>query len=355
MKKPVRVLVVDDSALMRQMLTEMLSSDPDIEVIDTASDPYDAREKIKQLNPDVITLDVEMPRMDGIRFLEKIMTLRPMPVVMVSSLTTEGAQITLQALELGAVDAVAKPSGHDGLDELRDEVVAKVKAAAVARLQPRRAGTPAFKAPIDYRSCGRTVVAIGASTGGVEALSMVLAAMPAGAPPILITQHMPPRFVPFFAQRLNTACAVTVRQAEDGDHLLPGHVYIAPGNTHLRIARSGTRFRCLVSGRERVSGHCPSVDVLFQSFADQVGADAVGVILTGMGGDGAEGLLAIRKNGGHTIGQDQGSSLIYGMPRVAFEQGAVEIQLPLARIAERVLALCGQRALEVKSWRGPQH
>jgi two-component system chemotaxis response regulator CheB len=340
-KRPIRVLIVDDSALMRQMLTEILSSDAGIEVIDTASDPYIAREKIKALNPDVVTLDIEMPRMNGISFLEKIMTLRPMPVVMISSLTTEGADISLRALELGAVDVIAKPgTAQHRIREHREEIVAKVKAAAGARLRPLAglsAAAPAAAA--DYRS-GDRLVAIGASTGGVEALGGVLAMMPPGAPPILIVQHMPARFVPSFAGRLNGTCAITVCEAQDGERIKPGHAYIAPGDVHLRLARSGRGFRCALHGSERVSGHCPSADVLFQSFAAEAGPRAVGVILTGMGADGADGLLAMRRAGARTIGQDQGSSLIYGMPRVAFEAGAVELQLPLGRIAGKILALC---------------
>jgi two-component system, chemotaxis family, protein-glutamate methylesterase/glutaminase len=347
----IRVLIVDDSALMRQMLTEILSSDPEIEVIDTASDPFIAREKIKTLNPDVVTLDVEMPRMDGLSFLEKIMTLRPMPVIMISSLTTEGADISLRALEIGAVDVIAKPTtAQHRFREHSEEIVAKVKAAAGARLRPLAGDRPSgpTEAQSHYRPNGR-LVAIGASTGGVEALTAVLKALPGGAPPILIAQHMPARFVPSFAARLNGNCAVTVSEAQDGERIRPGHVYIAPGGVHLRVARSGTGFRCELAGHERVSGHCPSVDVLFNSFAEHVGGRSVGVILTGMGSDGADGLLAMRRVGARTIGQDQGSSLIYGMPRVAFEAGAVETQLPLGRVAAQILTLCSQNVSEASA------
>jgi two-component system, chemotaxis family, protein-glutamate methylesterase/glutaminase len=345
-KPKLRVLIVDDSALMRKILTEILSSDPGLEVIDTASDPLVAREKIKLLNPDVITLDIEMPRMDGISFLEKIMTLRPMPVVMISSLTTEGADVSLRALELGAVDVIAKPtSGQHRFREQADEIIAKVKAAAGARIRSR-ANRPApaqRPALANFRGNGR-LVAIGSSTGGVEALSEVLTHLPTGSPPILIAQHMPARFVPSFAARLDATCAITVSEARDGEPIRPGHAYIAPGGVHLAIARSGTGYRCKLGGSERVSGHCPSVDVLFESFADQVGASAVGVILTGMGADGAQGLLAMRKAGARTLGQDQNTSLIYGMPRMAHECGAVETQLPLSRVAEQILHLCSHEA-----------
>lgn len=341
-RKAIRAIVVDDSALMRTLLAEILASDPEIEVAGTAEDPYDAREKIKRLNPDVITLDVEMPRMHGLDFLEKIMTLRPMPVVMVSSLTTEGAEVTLRALELGAVDFVGKPTGiGEDVGQKRDEIVAKVKAAARARVRSaaeRRAATAAGDA--GYRTGGK-IVAIGASTGGVEALSQVLAAMPATAPPILITQHMPERFVPSFAARLDGTCAMTVSVAEDGQPLRPGHAYLAPGDIHLQLAgKSPGSYRCQLLGTERVSGHCPSVDILFQSVARHAGANAVGVILTGMGGDGAMGLLQMRRQGARTIGQDEATALIYGMPRVALESGAVEEQVPLGRIAGRILGLC---------------
>ena len=341
MQKKLRVLIVDDSPLMRQILTEMLSSDPDIVVAGTATDPFDAREKIKLLNPDVITLDIEMPNMHGIDFLEKIMTLRPMPVVMISSLTTEGAEESLRALELGAVDFIAKPTDwQDGLEEKREEIVAKVKAAGHARLRPRSTRPVRGEARQTGYRCGDRIVAVGASTGGVEALGQLLGAMPAGGPPILVTQHMPERFVPVFARRLDKVCEITISEARHGELIEAGHAYIAPGNMHLRLAKSGSGYKCRLDAGERVSGHCPSVDVLFQSVADAAGAAAVGVILTGMGRDGAAGLLAMRQAGARTIGQDDTTSLIYGMPRVAFEAGAVEEQLPLGRIAARVLALC---------------
>jgi two-component system chemotaxis response regulator CheB len=328
---------------MRGILTEILSSDPDIEVIGTAEDPHDARQKIKLLNPDVVTLDIEMPHMHGIDFLEKIMTLRPMPVVMISSLTTEGADESLRALELGAVDFIAKPMDwHVGIAEKREEIISKVKAAGGARLRPSSSRQVRREPRPSAYQCGGRVVAVGASTGGVEALGRLLSALPAGSPPILVAQHMPERFVPVFANRLDGNCEISVSEARDGQKLQPGHAYIAPGDRHLRLAKSGTSYVCRLGGNERVSGHCPSVDVLFHSVAEQAGAGAVGVILTGMGRDGASGLLAMRQAGAHTIGQDATSSLIYGMPRVAFESGAVEEQLPLGEIAARVLDLCAR-------------
>jgi two-component system chemotaxis response regulator CheB len=341
----VRVLIVDDSALMREMIGSILSSDPDIEVVGAVCDPLAARQKIKQLNPDVLTLDIEMPRMDGITFLDKIMTLRPMPVVMVSSLTQEGAEATLRALEAGAVDFVAKPAVNlqAGLQEKRDEIIAKVKAAARARVQrrtpPPEGGAPALRRAANYSSTEK-IVAIGASTGGVEAINHILKAMPADSPAILVTLHMPENFTASFARRLNEACAIHVAEASDGERVLPGHAYIAPGHTHLRLGRSGANYICVVRGKERVSGHCPSVDVLFHSAAEAAGKNAIGVILTGMGKDGAEGLLALRRNGASTFGQDEQSCVVYGMPKVAFERGAVEAEVPLSQMGEEILSRC---------------
>jgi two-component system chemotaxis response regulator CheB len=351
----VRVLIVDDSALMREMLGAILSSDPDIEVIGAVCDPYAARQKIKELNPDVLTLDIEMPRMDGLTFLDKIMTLRPMPVVMVSSLTQEGAEATLRALEGGAVDFVAKPAINlqSGLQEKQDEIIAKVKAAARARVQRRQQAQGEDAAPIrraiNYSSTEK-IVAIGASTGGVEAVSRILQAMPADSPATLVTVHMPENFTASFARRLNSSCAMNVAEASDGKRVLPGHAYIAPGSSHLRLGRSGANYVCVVRGTERVSGHCPSVDVLFHSTAEAAGKNAIGVILTGMGKDGADGLLALRRTGAATFGQDEQSCVVYGMPRVAFERGAVEAELPLSRMAQEILNRCtsgGARTIRI--------
>ena len=343
MGKPVRVLIVDDSALIRQLLTTLLSSDPGIEVVGTADDPYAARERIKALNPDVITLDVEMPHMDGITFLRKIMTLRPMPVIMVSTLTQAGADVTLEALEIGAVDFISKPSADaaHAMPALASELQAKIKAAARTRMSARAAMTaPAVrKVARSVRHTGK-IVAIGASTGGVEALKTVLMDLPSDCPPIVITQHMPPRFTAAFAQRLDRECPMAVSEAADGDVLEQGHVYIAPGSHHLQVVKSGTGYRCALDEGPPMSGHRPSVDVLFRSVARVVGRSAIGVILTGMGKDGADGLLELRKAGGLTIGQDEASSLIYGMPQVAFDRGAVMRQCSLNQVADAILDAC---------------
>jgi two-component system chemotaxis response regulator CheB len=337
---PVRVLIVDDSALMRQLIMTVLSEDPEIEVVGTASDPFVARDRIKELNPDVITLDVEMPRMDGVTFLRRIMSLRPVPVVMISTLTQAGADITLEALEIGAVDFVAKPTVNvaHAMADLAAEIQTKVKIAAMARLRlPRRGAalTPPTKKRT-YVSTGK-IVAIGASTGGVEALKALLMDLPADGPPVLIAQHMPERFTAAFARRLNNECPMTVMEAPNNERIKPGHVYIAPGSHHLELARDGNHLVCSLNDGPRVSGHRPSVDVLLQSAARVAGPRTVGVILTGMGKDGAEGLLALRHAHGITLGQDEASSLVYGMPRVAFERGAVMRQYPLAEMADAIL------------------
>jgi two-component system, chemotaxis family, protein-glutamate methylesterase/glutaminase len=338
---PVRVLVVDDSAVMRQLLSGLLSADPDIEVVGTAADPHIARERIKALNPDVVTLDIEMPHMDGLTFLRKIMTLRPMPVVMISTLTQRGAESTLEALEIGAVDFIAKPTTDvaNGLADLAVELRRKVKAAADVRVGTRRVAVVAPARPRPRR-LSRKIVFVGASTGGVEALKAVLMGLPADCPPTLITQHMPPRFTAGFAERLNRQCPMTVSEAVDDQTVEAGHVYIAPGSHHLEIARSGDRYFCRLSDGPPLSGHRPSVDVLFQSAARLVGKSAVGAILTGMGKDGAEGLLALRAAGAMTLGQDEQSSLIYGMPRAAFERGAVMHQCSLSQMADAILDAC---------------
>jgi len=338
----IRVLIVDDSALMRQMLSSLLASDPAIEVVGTAPDPLVAREKIKALNPDVMTLDVEMPGMDGLAFLERLMTLRPMPVVMVSSLTAQGAAVTLRALELGAIDVVCKPTDPGGLAARRGELIEKIKAAAVARLRPRgESGGRPNRLPVTqiYRSSEK-LVAIGASTGGVEALREIVVVMPADAPPIVIAQHIPPRFSASFAERLNGLAAVRVKEAGDGERILAGHVYIAPGDRHLRVRRSGAALVTQLEDGPLVSGHKPSVDALFHSVATACGSKAVGVILTGMGRDGADGLLAMRQAGADTLGEDESSCVVYGMPKAARDNGASKRELPLGKIAEEMLRLC---------------
>jgi two-component system chemotaxis response regulator CheB len=339
MSPPVTVLVVDDSPTMRGLISAALRRDPDIEVVGTAADPLEAREAIKRLNPDVITLDVEMPNMNGLEFLEKIMRLRPMPVVMVSTLTQAGAEVTVAARELGAVDAVGKPGAGVPAAVAVAELAAKVKMAAQSRVRAR-GDTPAA-APVDegYHPDPAHVLAIGASTGGVEALLTILTGFPAACPATVITQHMPASFTRSFAARLDKVCAPTVTEAEDGAPVLPGHVYVAPGgDTHLEVSAGATP-RCRLTRTETVNGHRPSVDVLFESVA-RLNRPMTGAILTGMGRDGAKGLLAMRQAGARTLGQDEASCVVYGMPKAAFELGAVERQLPLHRLRHAILDAC---------------
>ncbi len=347
--KPITVLIVDDSALIRQMFSEMLSSEPDITVIDTASDPYDAREKIKRLNPDVLTLDIEMPKMDGLSFLEKIMTLRPMPVIMASTLTQKGGEATIRALELGAFDYVSKPiSNHtrDTIGALREELVAKVRGAAKSNMAHRSAGRQMASAPIvvPFHPPGgksRHIIAMGSSTGGVEALREIFLRLPANCPPIVVTQHMPETFTKSFAARLDSLSKVTVSEARNHDRLKEGHAYIAPGGSaHLKVLKIGMDFVCKLEETPPVSSHRPSVDVLFHSVAETVGARAVGVILTGMGKDGADGMKAMRDKGAYNIGQNQATCVVYGMPQMAAKAGATHVELPLADIPAAMLRHC---------------
>jgi two-component system chemotaxis response regulator CheB len=339
----IRVLIVDDSATMRSLIATVLRADPEIEVAGEASDPLEARTAIKALNPDVITLDIEMPNMNGIAFLEKIMRLRPTPVVMVSTLTVRGAEATLEALALGAVDCVAKPAsgGHGDFQEL----AAKVKAAAKANVRPLR--EPGETRPLTQeRPADDRVIAIGASTGGVEALSAILARFPEDCPPTVIAQHMPAAFTRSFAQRLDRHCAARVVEAYDDAPLEAGTIYIAPGGErHLEVRGIG-KLRCVLSGAAPVNGHRPSVDVLFRSVAQFAGPRAVGAILTGMGRDGAQGLLAMRKAGARTLGQDEATCVVYGMPKVAADVGAVERQAPLDRMASELLKAPSPTAIE---------
>ncbi len=344
--KRIRVLIVDDSATIRRLLATVLARDEDIEVVGGAPDAATARQMIKDLTPDVVTLDVEMPNMNGIDFLEKIMRLRPMPVVMVSTLTQKGAEVTLSALEIGAVDCFAKPTENVAahFDECARELCEKVRTAAGARVRAYvRRETPASAARSDFDP-GNTVVAIGSSTGGVEALIEVLSHFPKNCPATVITQHMPPHFTTSFAERLNRMCQPSVTEARDGAVLAPGQIYLAPGgDAHLEIHGVGA-LRCRLVKEPAVNGHRPSVDVLFGSVAATARHNAVGVILTGMGRDGASGLLAMRKNGASTIGQDEASSVVYGMPRVAYEIGAVERQFALHQIGQEVLNVCELRS-----------
>lgn len=335
----IRVLIVDDSATARAVLSDILTSDASIEVIGTASDAFVARDKIVELKPDVICLDVEMPRMDGITFLKKLMHYMPLPVIMVSSLTQSGAKTTLEALEAGAVDFVPKPHSHiyDGKDEMRDELIAKVKAAAKAKVFKKTLTTQVANQTSLAQTTNK-IVAIGASTGGTEALKDVLMALPRNAPGMIIVQHMPANFTAQFAQRLNSLCSVEVREAKNGDSIIPGLALIAPGDYHMVVRRSGARYYVEIGSGEKVSGHRPSADVLFNSVAKIAGTNAIGVILTGMGADGAKGLLAMRNAGANTIGQDEASCVVYGMPKVAYEVGAVERQLPLHKVADGIIS-----------------
>jgi two-component system chemotaxis response regulator CheB len=326
----VRVLVVDDSATMRGMITATLRADPEIKVVGQAADPHEARQLIKQLAPDVVTLDIEMPNMDGLAFLEKIMRLRPMPVIMVSSLTQAGARINLKALEMGAFDCIAKTSFCDW--DSFGNLAEKVKAAARSRRRTGLASYAIGPCPDRYCSDGR-LVAIGSSTGGVEALITILSKFPNNCPPTIISQHMPQSFTTSFAARLNKLSAATVSEAAEGSKLQAGHVYLAPGDFHLEIFDG----RVHLTDAPKVNGHRPSVDVMFYSVQRSYAARSLGVILTGLGRDGAEGLLALRQAGAETIGQDEASCVVYGMPRAALEIGAVMRQLPLEHIADRIL------------------
>lgn len=334
-----RVLIVDDSATARAVLTDILGSDPGIEVVGTASDAYIARDKIVELRPDVICLDVEMPRMDGITFLKRLMHYMPLPVIMVSSLTQSGAKTTLEALESGAVDFVPKPHSHiyDGKEEMRDELIAKIKSAAKAKVQQHVLRNIQQANTTSLAETTHKILAIGASTGGTEALKDVLMGLPRNGPGTIVVQHMPANFTGPFAERLNALCAMEVREARNGDSITPGVVLIAPGDFHMVVRRSGARYYVEIGSGEKVSGHRPSADVMLNSVAKIAGSNAIGVILTGMGGDGAKGLLAMRNAGARTIGQDEASCVVYGMPKVAYDIGAVEKQLPLNQIANGII------------------
>ena len=353
--KKIRVLVVDDSALVRQILVEVLNRSADIEVVGTASDPFMARDRIKELNPDVLTLDVEMPRMDGLTFLANLMRLRPMPVVMVSSLTEQGADTTLKALELGAIDFVSKPKIDlaGTLADFGEEILAKIRIAAGARVMARSMPTAPTRVSPKYsadavipanaggkmlRTTDR-IIAIGASTGGTEAIREVLMGLPADCPAIVIAQHIPEAFSLPFTRRMDSLAAMSVVEPADGQYIMPGHVYIAPGSKHLLVERDGARYRCRLNNGPPVNRHCPSVDVLFRSVAQNVGPNAVGVILTGMGDDGARGLKEMLDAGARTMAQDEASSVVWGMPGAAVKLGGAQDILPLGRVAENIMRL----------------
>jgi two-component system chemotaxis response regulator CheB len=362
MEKVIRVLVVDDSAVMRELLTEILNSDPQIEVVGSASDPYVAREKIKALNPDVLTLDVEMPRMDGLMFLSNLMRLRPMPVVMCASVTQRGADLILNALDLGAVDFIAKPTARSsfGIRDAASEIITKVKVAAAAHLRtaievPKKhtgeasavVADPRRRAP--QRSRGERIIAIGASTGGTEAIKEVLTRLPKDAPPVVIVQHIPKAFSAAFAARMDAISEVAVCEASDGQALLPGHAYIAPGDMHMLVLRAAavpgasapgaSRYHCRLNAGDPVNRHRPSVDVLFRSVAQAAGPNGIGLILTGMGRDGAAGLKDMLMAGAATLAQDEASSVVWGMPGAAWELGAAQSLHPLTQIADKVVGL----------------
>ena len=345
----IRVLTVDDSALMRQVLASLLSKDPDIEVIGSAPDPFIAREKIKALNPDVITLDVEMPKMDGLTFLEKLMRGRPMPVVMVSALTEAGCKTTLRALELGAVDFITKPKIdlREGMEEIAQDLIDKVKAAAQAKVRGKGVGGKGVggsgvAAPLTSSTAmiktTDTIIAIGSSTGGTEAVKDVLMALPPNTPPILISQHLPERFTKTWADRMNSLCRISVKEAKDADSVLPGHALVAPGGYHMTLVRSGARYSVRINQDPPVNRHRPSVDVMFDSVAQYAGANSIGVILTGMGGDGAKGMLGMKQAGAYTIAQDEASCVVFGMPKEAIKLGGVDKILPLSEIPDAIVS-----------------
>ncbi len=347
MKRKIRVLIVDDSALVRNILSQGLSLDPAIEVVGTASDPYIARDRILELEPDVLTLDVEMPRMDGVAFLRKLMPQYPLPVVMVSSLTQRGKQITMEALDAGAVDFVAKPTSNvaAGLNSMLMELRTKVKIASGAnvshwkgkRVDPAVSGATGKSTALAEST--DKVIAIGASTGGTEAIRRVLEGFPATTPGTVIVQHMPGGFTKMFADRLNQLCPMQVKEAEHGDRVRTGLVLIAPGGVQFEVVRSGGFYVVRLGGPEKVSGHCPSVDVMMHSVAKHVGANAIGAMLTGMGQDGAEGMLAMHQGGARCIAQDEASSVVFGMPKVAYEKGGAQSLVPLDHIAASLLKL----------------
>jgi len=356
-KRRIRVLIVDDSALVRSLLSDILSADRSIEVVGVAGDAHVAREKIKQLNPDVLTLDVEMPKMDGITFLRNLMRLRPMPVVMVSSLTERGADVTLDALAIGAVDYLSKPKidlaatlanyGEELIEKIKTAAMASVRALDSRRIPSSATPGPAHnvddvlpkaRAPRQLRTTDR-IIAIGASTGGTEAIKDVLTRLPPDSPGVLIAQHIPKAFSAPFARRMNDCCHVTVCEAEDGQQVLAGHVYIAPGDRHLMLVRDGARYVCRLDDGVPVNRHKPSVDVLFRSFAQNAGGNAIGVLLTGMGKDGARGLKEMLDAGSRTVAQDEATSVVWGMPGEAVSLGAAQHVVPLESVAARILSL----------------
>jgi two-component system chemotaxis response regulator CheB len=339
----IKVLVVDDSAIVRKIFTEELGKEPDIEVVGSAPDPYVARDKILQVKPDVITLDIEMPRMDGITFLKKLMKHYPLPVIIVSSLTPKGSALALEAMEAGAIEVIAKPGGSFSVGEMGAQLADKIRAAAKARpIKRETSARPATQAQMSTRALSETtnkIVAIGASTGGTEALKDVLTRMPAGSPGMVVVQHMPANFTKAFADRLNGLCKINVKEARDNDSVLPGTCLIAPGNYHMLFKRSGARYYVQIKTGPMVHHQRPAVDVLFNSVAQFAGANAVGVILTGMGSDGAAGLKKMKEAGAKTIAQDEKSSVVFGMPKEAIKSGAVDRVVSLSSVSQTILDL----------------
>jgi two-component system, chemotaxis family, protein-glutamate methylesterase/glutaminase len=347
--KKIRVVVVDDSALVRSLLAEIINRQTDMVCVGAANDPLIAREMIRELSPDVITLDIEMPKMDGIEFLGRLMRLRPMPVLMISTLTERGAEMTMRALELGAVDFVAKPriGVVDGINDLAGQIVDKVRVSAQAHVRrsvvsATSASRSQSAAVLRNQAIGRIstekIICVGASTGGTEAIKEILVRMPADAPGIVITQHMPPGFTSSFAARLDGLCQISVKEAVNGDRILPGHAYIAPGGKQFRIDKSGANYVCVVEDGELVNRHKPSVEVLFKSAARVVGRNAFGIMLTGMGSDGAKAMKEMRDSGSYNYAQDEASCVVFGMPREAILHGAADEVLPLSAIAPALLA-----------------
>ncbi len=339
----IRVLIIDDSAVVRKLLSKVLTTDPEIEVVGTAPDPFVGRDQIVLLKPDVLLLDVEMPRMDGITFLKKLMEHQPMPVLIVSSLTTKGGPLALEAMRAGAVDVIAKPRGAYTLGDLGPSLIEKIKLAKLARV--RKIVQSGVVRPPELAGLQAThrIVAIGASTGGTVALERVLAGLPANTPGTVVVQHMPEEFTRAFADRLNSISPLHVKEAEEGDVLAPGKMFIAPGNKHMVLLRSGALYRVSISTAPPVNRHRPSVDVLFESVAKNAGPNAIGVLLTGMGQDGASGLLSMRENGATTVAQDEQSCVVFGMPKAAIDIGAAQHIMPLDRVAEAIVGFATGR------------
>ncbi len=352
-QKKIRVLIVDDSAIVRKIFTQELSKYPDIEVVGTAPDPYVARDKIVKLKPDVITLDIEMPRMDGITFLRKLMKYYPIPTIIVSSLTRKNSEMVLEALEAGAVEVLAKPGGSYSVGDMSVQLVEKIRAASRVKLLPSQLYSKIKAAPkkevstLALKKTTHKIIAIGASTGGTEALKTVLTQMPADSPGIVIVQHMPPKFTASFAERLDSLCSIEVREAKNGDGVIPGLALIAPGNFHMVLKRSGARYYVEIKDGPLVCYQRPSVDVLFHSVARYAGKNAVGVIMTGMGKDGARGLLEMHKAGAKTIAQDEETCVVFGMPKEAIKLGAVDFVVPLTEIPRTILKVLREEQEEL--------